>query len=68
MTKRIQLRQDMYMLLDGQGQIVLSGSVIDVPDNFLISAAQATQLSPGEAAGTLASHGKPTRVRGIRTR
>lgn len=68
MVKRIQLLKDTYLLLDGQGQIAMCGSVIDVPDSFNIRSAEATQLSPGEAAGSLASHGKPTPVRKIRTR
>ena len=68
MVKRIQLLQDIYMPLDSQWQVVLSGSVVDVPDSFNISAKQSTQLSPAEAASTLAAHGKATSVRDVRRR
>ena len=67
MPKRVKLLQDIYMPLDGQWQMVLSGSVVDIPDTMNISAAQATQLSPGEAAGALhPTHQKPTSVRDVR--
>lgn len=68
MTDRIQLKTECYMQVDGQWQIALPGSVFDVPDARSFSAATASILSPSETAGTLALHGKPTSVRGLRTR
>jgi hypothetical protein len=68
MVDRIQITKECYMELDGQGQIVLPGSIVDVPSADAFSGATIQRLSPAEAAGVLASHGKPTRVRNIRTR
>ena len=67
MTDRITITVPMcYMPLDGQWQIVLSGTVIDVPSAIPYAGA-CTLLSPAEAPGKVASHGKPTPVRGVRT-
>lgn len=68
MVKRIQLLKDVYMPLDGQPQIVLSGSVLDVADTFPVHSTTANTLSPGEPAGALKSHGQPTPVRTVRTK
>lgn len=68
MTQRYQVLQDVYLHLDGQPQIVLSGTVFDAADNFGASASNLLKLSPGEAAGALGPHGKPTAVRNVRTR
>lgn len=66
MVDRITLKQECYMQLDGQWQIVLPGSVIDVASAsaFHDSHKQTVQTN----TGTLASHGKPTPVSNIRTR
>lgn len=67
MPYRVRLLQDIVMNLDGQTQIVLSGSVIDVPDSMRFHSSHIQRLSPGEAAGALhPGHGKPTSVRNIR--
>ena len=68
MVDRIQLKDTVYMQLDGLWQLVYSGSVVDVPSALAFSAAHASILSPTEAAGSLAAHGKPTPVRNVRTR
>lgn len=62
-NQRLQLLQDVYMPLDGQWQIVLSGSIFDVllPHNF--SSAHVTNVA--ETPGVVS---KPTSVRGVRTR
>lgn len=57
---RVQLTQDVYMPLDGQWTIVLSGSIIDVPSGTLSPAHTAT------VAGTPALVTKPTSVSGVR--
>jgi hypothetical protein len=62
MVDRIQLTALTFMPLDGQWQLVKSGTVIDVPDAAVYRGAS-TILSPAEPAGTLKSHGKPTPVR-----
>lgn len=63
MSQRVQLKQDVYMILDGQPQIVLSGSVIDIPNTVNLVAAHAAVL-----VETPAVVAKPTSVRGVRTR
>jgi hypothetical protein len=65
MVDRIQLSVPTYMQLDGQWQIAQTGSIIDVPNKASFSASTATILT--EPAGSLASHGKPTPVRNVRT-
>lgn len=60
---RIQLTQDIYMPLNGQWQIVLSGSVIDIPATLNIAPSHATILAETPAAVT-----KPTSVRSVRTK
>jgi len=69
MVDRIQINVPTYMQLDGQWQIVLPGTVCDVPSAASFTggtAAPATVVN--ETAGALASHGKPTPVRNVRTR
>lgn len=61
--QRIQLTQDVYMHLDGQPQIVLSGSIIDVPATVNLSAKHISTV-----AETPASVTKTTSVRSVRTR
>jgi hypothetical protein len=68
MVDRIQLVKDVYMKIDNQWQIVLSGTVIDVPSSLAYSGPQITVLSPAQPSGVLASHGGPTSVSGKRTR
>lgn len=62
-NQRLQLLQDVYMPLDGQWQVVLSGSIFDVqlPHNF--AAAHVTNVAETPNVVT-----KPTSVRGCRTR
>ena len=62
-STRLQLTQDLHMILDGQPKIVLSGSVFDTPLPSGISSAHAITL-----AETPASVTKPTSVRNVRTR
>lgn len=64
-ASRIQLTQSVYMPLDGQWQVVLPGTVIDLPANVTISPAHAVVLA--EAPGQLGAHGKHTSVRNVRT-
>lgn len=68
MTQRYVLTAPCYMPLDGQWQICFPGTVFDAPDTMGVHTSTATKLSPSEPAGTLASHGKPTPVRNVRTR
>ncbi len=70
MVDRITLAREHYVQLDGQWQIVLPGSVIDVP-----SASKFASTHQGTGAnatligtGTLGAHGKATSVSNIRTR
>jgi hypothetical protein len=60
---RLQLLQDVYMSLDGQWQIVLSGSIFDVPvpHNFSTAHVQSVAETPNAVT-------KPTSVRGVRCR
>lgn len=67
-TARYQLLKDTYMPLNGQWQIVLSGTVFDDDTAIRYSPSSVTVLSPGESASTLAAHGKATSVRGVRTK
>ena len=62
-NQRLQLTQDVYMPLDGQWQIVLSGSVFDVqtPHNFHPTHVTNVAESPNVVT-------KNTSVRSIRTR
>lgn len=66
MTDRIQITQVCWIFADGQPQVVCPGSVFDV-DSANKYAGTSITLSPGEPAGALASHGKPTPVRNVRT-
>lgn len=66
MVDRIQITKTCWIFCDGQPQVVLSGSVFDVA-SVVPYASVSLLLSPGEPAGSLASHGKPTPVRTIRT-
>jgi hypothetical protein len=63
MPSRVQLKQTIYMILDNQPQIVLSGSVIDIPDSVTLSAVhfQALVETPNNVT-------KSTSVRNLRTR
>lgn len=61
---RYQLRQNVYMTLDGQPQIVLSGTVFDDVANTTYAASHVNILSPGETPNVV---GKPTSVRSKRT-
>lgn len=65
MVDRITITTPTHMPLDGQWQVVLPGSVIDVPDAGAYSTKNTVPVRGG--GGTLASHGKPTPVRNIRT-
>jgi len=67
MVDRVQLNVPVYMKLDGLWQIVLTGTVIDVPAAGSFSGPHVTVLSPSETAGALGSHGGPTTVRNKRT-
>lgn len=63
MTQRVKLTTDVHMNLDGQPQIVLSGSVIDVPSTVNLSSAHIQVLTEQAGNVTLCSS-----VRGVRTR
>jgi hypothetical protein len=63
MPSRVQLRQDIYMILDGQPQVVLSGSVLDIPDTVTLSPPHRQVLAETPNKVT-----KSTSVRGVRTR
>jgi hypothetical protein len=65
---RYQLTKDVYMPLDGQWQIVLSGTVFDDAPTVGYAPATVSVLSPGETPGALGAAGKATSVRGVRTR
>jgi hypothetical protein len=65
MPDRITITVPTYMELDGQGQIVLPGSIIDVAAAQSFAAVSTLTTAGG---GTLASHGKPTPVSKVRTR
>ncbi len=62
-NQRLQLTQDVYMPLDGQWQIVLSGSIFDVQTPHNLSAGHVTNVAESPNIVT-----KPTSVRNIRTR
>ncbi len=69
---RVQVRVPCWMIIDNQPQVVMPGSVIDLPASSTVSTTSHTTLgttSPatGEAPGALASHGGPTSVRNLRT-
>ncbi len=64
---RYQLTKDVYMPLDGQWTIVLSGTVFDAPDTVGVHSSTAATLSPGETPG-VPVNGKPTSVRNARRR
>ena len=66
MVDRIRLEVPIYMPIDGQWDIVLPGTVLDVASATAFATGHVTILSPSEPAGTLASHGKPTPVRNVR--
>ena len=66
MADRITLTNDVYMKLDGQWGIVLSGTVIDVPTAGNYSPPHYTLSAT--PAGTLGSHGGPTPVSNVRRR
>ena len=68
MTQRYQLTTPCYMPLNGLWQVVMPGTVFDAPDTMGVHTTTATKLSPGEAAGTLGSHGLATAVRNVRTK
>jgi hypothetical protein len=63
---RVQIDRPTYLQLDGQWQVVLPGSVIDLPTGLTLSPS-CILASFVESPGNLASHGKPTPVRNIRT-
>ena len=65
-TSRIQINVPTYMSVDGQWQIVLPGSVIDLNAKTNISTSCCVPLA--ESPGTLAPHGGSTSVRNLRTR
>jgi hypothetical protein len=65
MVDRIQLSVPTYMIVDGQWAIAQPGSVLDVPSAAAFSPSTAKVLT--EPAGSLASHGKATPVRNVRT-
>lgn len=65
MAARIQLTTTVYMDLDGQPQIVLPGSVVDVADASRFSAT-ATVLA--EIAGALGPRNSPSSVRNVSKR
>ena len=64
MADRIQLTAVHYMDLDGQGQIVLPGSVIDV----LTIAAFPSAIKIAETAGSLGPRNSPSSVRNVTKR
>jgi hypothetical protein len=64
---RYQLKADVYMPLNGQWQIVQSGTVFDDDITKAYATAHVVVLSPGEPAGSLGPHGKATSVRNVRT-
>ncbi len=66
MADRIQLNVTHYMPLDGQDQIVLPGSVVDVPSAGIYPVASATKLA--ETAGSLGPRNTPSSVRNVTKR
>lgn len=58
MATRIQLNVTHYMVLDGQPQLVETGTIIDVPDANIFPLAAATVLP--QAAGPLLNNGNTT--------
>lgn len=66
MAARIQLNTVHYMPLDGQPQIVLPGSVVDVADPGIF-ANTATVLAT-ETAGALGPRNTPSSVRNVSKR
>lgn len=62
-SARVQINTPTYMPVDGQWQIVLPGSVIDLPAGLGISTSCTTPVTAASATpGTLAPHGKATSV------
>ena len=66
MAARIQLTTTVYMDLDGQPQLVLPGSIVDVADATKFSAT-ATLLT-NETAGALGPRNSPSSVRSVSKR
>ncbi len=66
MTDRIRLEVTHYIMLDGQPQLVLPASVIDVPSAGIYPAASATKLA--ETAGSLGPNNSPVSVRNVTKR
>lgn len=66
-TVRVRINTTTYMPVDGQWQIVLSGSVIDLPPDVRLTGSSVDQTF-SEPPGMLAAHGKATPVRNLRTR
>jgi len=64
-AQRVQISVPHFMQLDGQWQVVMPGSVVDMPTAGPVAPTTATVLA--ETPGNLAPHGKPTPVRNIRT-
>jgi len=60
---RLQLTQDVYMPLDGQWQIVLSGTVFDTTAQHNFSSAHVKSVA--EVANSVTA---PTSVRSVRTK
>ena len=70
MVDRITLAREHYCQLDGQWQIVLGGSIIDVPSASKFAAShQGTGTNATQVGtGTLGAHGKITSSSLVRTR
>jgi hypothetical protein len=67
MTKRITLRYDTFMPVDGQWQIVLGGSTVDVPDTMNF-APETTLPLPSGISPTPATLSQPTHAHGVTIR
>lgn len=62
-TNRVQINKPTYMEVDGQWQIVLPGSVIDLPATVNVSPVCTTPvIAAATTPGTLAPHGRSTSV------
>lgn len=62
---RYQLLKDVYMTINGQPQIVLSGTVFDDVTTNNYAPAHVNKLSPGETPAAVTA---PTAVRNLRTK
>lgn len=67
MTKRITLRYDTFMQVEGQWQIVLGGSTVDVPDSMNFAPDTLLPL-PAGVSPTPATLDPPAHARGVANR